>query len=89
MAYMSTAAVARDIVEIADRVENLKLSTHLTPRSSIRGLWQAGKAKSGKKPARLMYWGFSYGTVLGSTLASLFPGRMSRVVLDGAVDIEG
>lgn len=34
-----------------------------------------------------MYWGFSYGTVLGNTLASMYPGRMARVVLDGVVDI--
>lgn len=32
------------------------------------------------------YWGLSYGTVLGSTYARLFPDRVRAMVLDGAVD---
>ncbi len=32
------------------------------------------------------YFGFSYGTELGATYAELFPGRVGRFVLDGAVD---
>jgi pimeloyl-ACP methyl ester carboxylesterase len=32
------------------------------------------------------YLGFSYGTELGATYATLFPGRVARFVLDGAVD---
>ncbi|MGY1604697.1 alpha/beta hydrolase [Geodermatophilus sp. SYSU D00815] len=35
---------------------------------------------------RLNYLGFSYGTVLGSTYASLFPDNYRALVLDGAVD---
>jgi pimeloyl-ACP methyl ester carboxylesterase len=35
---------------------------------------------------KLTYLGFSYGTFLGATYASLFPGRLGRVVLDGPVD---
>ena len=34
----------------------------------------------------LHYLGFSYGTQLGATYASLFPQRVGRLVLDGAVD---
>ncbi|KAE9381133.1 alpha/beta-hydrolase, partial [Stipitochalara longipes BDJ] len=36
--------------------------------------------------ANLNYWGFSYGTFLGETFASVFPDRVSRMVLDGVVD---
>ncbi len=36
--------------------------------------------------ARLNYLGFSYGTFLGATYASLFPGRYRALVLDGALD---
>ncbi|OGM41169.1 hypothetical protein ABOM_009862 [Aspergillus bombycis] len=32
---------------------------------------------------KLRYWGISYGTVLGATVASLFPDRMDKVILDG------
>ncbi len=35
---------------------------------------------------QLHYLGYSYGTQLGATYASLFPQRVGRVVLDGAVD---
>ena len=34
----------------------------------------------------MTYFGFSYGTELGATYAELFPGRVGRFVLDGAVD---
>lgn len=37
--------------------------------------------------ALLNYWGLSYGTVLGSTVAAMFPDRMGRVMLDGNVNI--
>ena len=35
---------------------------------------------------RLTFWGVSYGTVIGSTYAALFPGRVRALVLDGSVD---
>ena len=34
----------------------------------------------------LSYLGYSYGTLLGATYAKLFPERVGRLVLDGAVD---
>jgi pimeloyl-ACP methyl ester carboxylesterase len=38
---------------------------------------------------RLTYFGFSYGTFLGATYATLFPNRYERMVLDGPVDADG
>ncbi|AZZ54467.1 alpha/beta hydrolase [Rathayibacter iranicus] len=35
---------------------------------------------------RLNYFGYSYGTYLGATYAGLFPERVGRLVLDGAID---
>ncbi|CZT19291.1 uncharacterized protein RCC_05137 [Ramularia collo-cygni] len=34
----------------------------------------------------MSYWGFSYGTVLGQTYATLFPDRSERVIIDGVVN---
>lgn len=38
------------------------------------------------KEPKLNYMGFSYGTFLGTTYAALFPERVGRFVLDGAID---
>lgn len=34
----------------------------------------------------IRYWGYSYGTLLGSTLAAMFPEKIDRMVLDGNIN---
>jgi pimeloyl-ACP methyl ester carboxylesterase len=34
----------------------------------------------------MIYWGFSYGTLLGQTYAGLYPERAKRVIIDGVVN---
>jgi pimeloyl-ACP methyl ester carboxylesterase len=58
------------------------LSTENTARDMDRVRAAMGESK-------LNYFGFSYGTFLGSTYASLFPNRYRAMVLDGAVDVKG
>jgi pimeloyl-ACP methyl ester carboxylesterase len=47
-------------------------------------------ALNGEKPeeALLYYYGVSYGTVIGQTLAALFPDRIGRIIVDSNVDSE-
>jgi pimeloyl-ACP methyl ester carboxylesterase len=84
--YMTTAFVARDMLEIIEKhaaynAEKVAQILKAKGRKSTPGAvatYEPGTAK-------LQYWGFSYGTHLGSTFASMFPDRVGRLVLDGVV----
>ncbi|KAH0379136.1 hypothetical protein KCU92_g8314, partial [Aureobasidium melanogenum] len=89
--YATTAYVARDILEIVEKhgdwreKEATKLSrTHFkkvqedTDQHHTR--YRPGQEK-------VLYWGFSYGTYIGSTFAAMYPDRVERLVLDGVVDV--
>lgn len=83
--YMSTAFVARDMLEITERHAEYvakqlgqAAAKKVTKQFAPHGTYVPGQSK-------LQYWGFSYGTYLGSTFASMFPDRVGRLVLDGVV----
>jgi pimeloyl-ACP methyl ester carboxylesterase len=90
--YVSTANVVRDMVEIIERhgewrenrVRKLIGTSRLRENKDDilhRTIWRKGEEQ-------LQYWGFSYGTVLGQTFASMQPHRVGRMVLDGVVNAE-
>ncbi|MFJ6027828.1 alpha/beta hydrolase [Pseudarthrobacter sp. NPDC092424] len=56
---------------------------HIDTESSARDL---DILRAVVNDAKLNYLGYSYGTFLGSTYASLFPDQVGRMVLDGALD---
>ncbi|KAF5311062.1 hypothetical protein D9619_008144 [Psilocybe cf. subviscida] len=57
------------------------INTENTARDMLRIVEAHGRTK-------IQYWGFSYGSVLGATFASLFPDRVERLIIDGVVDSE-
>ena len=91
--FVSTANVVRDMVEIVERHGEWREKTarRLVANSSCdegsaRKLLERTAWRRDAEP--LQYWGFSYGTVLGQTFASMQPDRVHRMVLDGVVDAE-
>lgn len=88
--HVNTTPVARDIVSIIEQhgiwrqAQALDLSSQSNPETIDVGVRERLSWKKGREP--LLYWGFSYGTLLGSTFASMYPSRVQRMVLDGVVD---
>ncbi|KAI9051502.1 hypothetical protein LZ554_004548 [Drepanopeziza brunnea f. sp. 'monogermtubi'] len=87
--YAHTPSVARDMLSIVDAWDEWRdrtgdsdqdEKTVMTPDSDS----DASVDTKGK----LVYWGFSYGTLLGATFAAMFPDRVGRVILDGVVDAD-
>lgn len=75
--YVGTPNVARDMLAIVDKVDDLRKGNN---GKAVRRDVDTGP--------RLQYLGTSYGTILGNYFASMFPGRVGRMVLDGVVDAE-
>ncbi|KAI1473522.1 TAP-like protein-domain-containing protein [Daldinia eschscholtzii] len=90
--YSNTPNVARDMLSIihawdewrsgsdtkaaeeSDTAFGLRTDSKIGPKDSTKG--------------KLVYWGFSYGTLLGATFASMFPDKVGRLILDGVVDAD-
>ncbi len=81
------ALVAKDRAYI-NRCKNLNgnVLRYISTANTARDMDQVRAAMG---DAKLNYFGFSYGTFLGSTYASLFPNRYRAMVLDGPVDVAG
>lgn len=60
------------------------LTAHVTTIEAARDM---DVLRSALGESTLTYYGASYGTKLGATYADLFPDRVGRLVLDGAVDL--
>ncbi|OAR22638.1 hydrolase [Streptomyces sp. ERV7] len=65
------------------RATNADVLPHVTTRNTARDM-DVIRGALGEK--RISYFGYSYGTYLGTVYTQMFPGRTDRVVLDGAID---
>jgi pimeloyl-ACP methyl ester carboxylesterase len=81
------ALIAKDRAYI-ERCKQLNGSVlrYISTKNTARDM---DRVRAAMGDAKLNYFGFSYGTFLGSTYASLFPHRYRAVVLDGPVDVDG
>lgn len=82
MAYVNTPSVARDMVHMVDKIDELRQKEGNT---MVHGEL---RKRTEDAVGRLQYIGFSYGTVLGNYFAALYPGRVGRMVLDGVVNVD-
>jgi pimeloyl-ACP methyl ester carboxylesterase len=84
--YMSTEFVARDMLEITERHAEYvaKEIAHVAAQKAGRRV-ACNSSTYVPGQSKLQYWGFSYGTYLGYTFASMFPDRVGRLILDGVV----
>lgn len=89
--YVGTTSVARDMLQILDELHREEdEEEHVEDadedvRLELRSL-EDDKHDHKKLLPRLNYIGISYGTLLGNYFASMFPGRVGRMVLDGVCD---
>ncbi|KAJ8122043.1 hypothetical protein ONZ43_g1663 [Nemania bipapillata] len=91
--HMSTPNSARDMLSIIHAWDEWRSTSQtmqpLDPEVARLEVEQQisedGRDNKQGLQGKLLYWGFSYGTLLGATFASMFPDRVGRVVLDGVV----
>ena len=90
--HVSTPAVARDMLSILDAwdawMEEKEDDNNSKDNGEIGSSEAVEEDKSLDTKGKLVYWGFSYGTLLGATFAAMFPDRVGRVILDGVVDAD-
>lgn len=67
------------------RAVNATLLPHLGTANVARDL---DRLRAAVGDTRLNYLGISYGTVIGATYATLFPGRARAIVLDSPLDVQ-
>ncbi|KAL9078396.1 MAG: hypothetical protein Q9157_002691 [Trypethelium eluteriae] len=92
--YGSTASAARDMLELVEKhgkwrdLEARKQFRQGSCRAPVPGEFPAELQHLQYKPGeeKILYWGFSYGSFLGSTFAAMFPSRIKRLALDAVVD---
>ncbi|KAI3559239.1 hypothetical protein CABS01_02372 [Colletotrichum abscissum] len=79
--FATTASVCRDMVEMVDKIDEFRKGEAAASQPE-----QSLELRKVKDVPRIQYWGFSYGSILGNTFASMYPGRVGRLIVDGIAD---
>jgi pimeloyl-ACP methyl ester carboxylesterase len=72
----ATRSLASNEDNVAQAGPGRFVSSASVARDMLEIMEKAGQSK-------LKYWGFSYGTMLGTTFAAIFPDKVERMVNDG------
>jgi pimeloyl-ACP methyl ester carboxylesterase len=95
MFYGASAAPVGSVQEVAETRAKMKKFVAACVRNTGPGLQYIDTISAAKDmdiiravfgESKINYLGYSYGTYLGTAYAQLFPKRVGRMVLDGAVD---
>ncbi|KAI0883232.1 alpha/beta-hydrolase [Annulohypoxylon maeteangense] len=92
--YSNTPNVARDMLSIVQAWDEWRSVPDVKPAKSSQKQEIVDEQTVTKIEAqdstqgKLVYWGFSYGTLLGATFSSMFPDKVGRIILDGVVDAD-
>jgi pimeloyl-ACP methyl ester carboxylesterase len=90
--YIGTRSVVEDMVAIVEshgewrEAEAAKLHNarkFILPRHEQQMQLAESHWQHGKEP--ILFWGTSYGTLLGATVAAIYPDRVQRMVLDSVL----
>ncbi|KAL6722282.1 hypothetical protein ACLMJK_001389 [Lecanora helva] len=88
--HINTSPVVADIVAVIEKhgqwreQEATRLLTERLLTREVDAIRERTKWRRGEE--KLLYWGLSYGTLIGATFATMQPQRIERVILDGVVD---
>ncbi len=89
--HMNTSPVVADMVEVLERHGQWREKEALASigqSSDTYAMTVRDRTKWQKGEEKLLYWGLSYGTVLGANFATMQPHRIERAVIDGVADAE-
>ncbi|KAK2023049.1 alpha/beta-hydrolase [Colletotrichum zoysiae] len=84
--YMATPNVAADMKTIIQAHDAWLKRNEFDTIPLSTGRLTTSEAAPPSTKGKLVYWGFSYGTLLGQTFAAMYPHLVGRLILDGVVE---
>lgn len=89
--HMNTSPVVADMIEVIERHGQWREKQALATVGQSNERYATGvreRTKWERGEEKLLYWGLSYGTVIGANFATMQPHRVKRAIIDGVADAE-